>query len=85
MTCRVRQFECSSTARPTSARSLRSASVFARRSPTGANAATATFTLPERPVRRRIHGIQSFCTLRGGEYLFMPGLRALRRLGGLDG
>ena len=45
----------------------------------------ATFTLPERPVRRRIHGIQSFCTLRGGEYLFMPGLRALRRLGGLDG
>ncbi len=44
----------------------------------------ATFTLPERPVRRRIHGIQSFCTLRGGEYLFMPGLRALRRLGGLD-
>ena len=40
----------------------------------------ATFTLPERPVRRRIHGIQSFCTLRGGEYLFMPGLKALRRL-----
>ncbi|WEF32564.1 Dyp-type peroxidase [Pseudoduganella chitinolytica] len=40
----------------------------------------AIFTVPERPVRRRIHGIQSFCTLRGGEYLFMPGLEALRRL-----
>jgi len=45
----------------------------------------ATFTLPERPVRRRIHGIQSFCTLRGGEYLFMPGLQALRRLAGEPG
>ena len=42
----------------------------------------ATFTVPERPVRRRIHGIHSFCTLQGGEYLFMPGLRALRRLAG---
>jgi deferrochelatase/peroxidase EfeB len=38
----------------------------------------ATFTIPKEPVRRRIHGIQTFNVLRGGEYLFMPSLSALR-------
>ena len=38
----------------------------------------ATFTIPQEPVRRRIHGIQTFNVLRGGEYLFMPSLSALR-------
>jgi deferrochelatase/peroxidase EfeB len=41
----------------------------------------ATFTIPEEPVRRRIHGIQTFNVLRGGEYFFMPSLSALRWLG----
>jgi hypothetical protein len=27
-----------------------------------------------------VHGIQSFNTLRGGEYFFMPGLSAIRWL-----
>ena len=38
----------------------------------------ATFTIPQQPVRRRIHDIPTFNVLRGGEYLFMPSLSALR-------
>jgi Dyp-type peroxidase family len=41
----------------------------------------ATFTIPRAPVRRRIHGIETFNVLRGGEYFFMPSLSALRWLG----
>jgi Dyp-type peroxidase family len=36
------------------------------------------FTIPQTPVRRRIDGINTFNQLRGGEYLFMPSLSALR-------
>jgi hypothetical protein len=43
----------------------------------------ATFTIPREPVRRRIHGINTFNVLRGGDYFFMPSLSALRWLGGL--
>jgi Dyp-type peroxidase family len=39
------------------------------------------FTIPKEPVRRRIHGIDTFNVLRGGEYFFMPSLSALRWLG----
>src|SRR5262245_13434717 len=38
----------------------------------------ATFTIPREPVRRRVHGIETFNVLRGGEYFFMPSLSALR-------
>jgi Dyp-type peroxidase family len=38
------------------------------------------FTVPRRPVRRRLTGLPRFVTTRGGEYAFMPGLRALRWL-----
>jgi deferrochelatase/peroxidase EfeB len=41
----------------------------------------ATFTIPKEPVRRRVHGIETFNVLRGGEYFFMPSLPALRWLG----
>jgi len=41
----------------------------------------ATFTIPQKPVRRRIHGIETFNVLRGGEYLFLPSVSALRWLG----
>jgi len=44
-----------------------------------------TFTIPKEPVRRRIHGIETFNVLRGGEYLFMPSLSALRWLAELSG
>ncbi len=40
----------------------------------------ATFTIPKDPVRRRVHGIETFNVLRGGEYFFMPGLSALKWL-----
>ena len=42
----------------------------------------STFTIPQTPVRRRLHGLENFCALRGGEYLFMPSLTALRWLAG---
>jgi Dyp-type peroxidase family len=42
----------------------------------------ATFTIPRTPVRRRVHGIETFNVLRGGEYFFLPSLSALRWLGG---
>ena len=40
----------------------------------------AYFTVPGSPPRR-VQGIQSFNTLRGGEYFFMPSLSAIRWLG----
>src|SRR5262244_2338263 len=42
------------------------------------------FTIPKRPVRRRLQGLPAFVTVRGGEYCFMPGLRALRWLAALN-
>jgi Dyp-type peroxidase family len=41
----------------------------------------ATFTIPKEPVRRRVHGIETFNVLRGGEYFFMPSMSALRWIG----
>jgi deferrochelatase/peroxidase EfeB len=38
----------------------------------------AVFTIPQVPVRRRIHAIETFNVLRGGEYLFMPSISALK-------
>jgi Dyp-type peroxidase family len=43
----------------------------------------ATFTIPKEPVRHRVHGIETFNVLRGGEYFFMPSLSALRWIGEL--
>jgi Dyp-type peroxidase family len=45
----------------------------------------ATFTIPKRPVRRRLRGIETFNVLRGGEYFFMPGISALKWLANLSG
>ena len=42
------------------------------------------FTIPKRPIRRRLHGLPQFVAVRGGEYCFMPGLVALKWLAGLD-
>ncbi|CAE6770110.1 Dyp-type peroxidase [Paraburkholderia haematera] len=36
------------------------------------------FTVPAKPVRKRLVGIQTFNVLKGGEYLFMPSLPALQ-------
>ncbi|MEU7748386.1 Dyp-type peroxidase [Nonomuraea sp. NPDC049158] len=43
------------------------------------------FTIPRRPVRRRLISLPQFVVTRGGEYCFMPGLTALRWLGDLTG
>src|SRR5262245_34015541 len=43
----------------------------------------ATFTIPKQPVRQRIHGIQTFNVLKGGEYFFLPSLSALNWLANL--
>jgi Dyp-type peroxidase family len=54
------------------------------RDPTvGLHEEPGTFTIPKDPVRRRIHGIETFNVLRGGEYFFMPSLSALRWLADL--
>ncbi len=39
-----------------------------------------TFTIPQQPIRRRLHDLPPFVVTRGGEYCFAPGLRALRWL-----
>jgi Dyp-type peroxidase family len=43
---------------------------------------TSSFTIPARPVRRRIADLPQFVRVRGGAYFFLPGIRALRYLGG---
>ena len=50
----------------------------------GANDGSGIFTIPRRPVRRRLQGLSRFVLTRGGEYCFIPGLRALRWLGDPD-
>ena len=50
----------------------------------GANGGAGTFDFPHRPLRRRLKGLPQFVVTRGGEYCFMPGLRALRWLASLD-
>ena len=46
----------------------------------GNDAPDKMFTIPKVPIRRRLHGLPQFVTLRGGEYCFMPGLAALKWL-----
>ena len=50
----------------------------------GANDGTGKFTVPRKPVRRVLYSLPRFVVTRGGEYCFMPGIRALQWLAGLD-
>ncbi|WP_218583879.1 Dyp-type peroxidase [Pseudomonas akapageensis] len=50
----------------------------------GNSAGEGIFTIPRRPIRRRLHGLPQFVAVRGGEYCFMPGLRALKWMAALD-
>jgi deferrochelatase/peroxidase EfeB len=50
----------------------------------GPNDKGGQFTIPQQPIRRRLQGLPQFVVTRGGEYFFMPGLRALGWLAALD-
>jgi deferrochelatase/peroxidase EfeB len=39
-----------------------------------------TFTIPAHPFRERLRELPRFTRVRGGEYFFVPGMRALRFL-----
>jgi len=47
---------------------------------TGPNRGSEAFTIPHRPIRRRLHELPPFVITRGGEYCFAPGLKGLRWL-----
>ncbi len=49
----------------------------------GSGDGAGTFDIPKRPIRQRLQGLPRFVVTRGGEYCFMPGLRALEWLGNL--
>lgn len=49
---------------------------------TGANQ-NSEFSIPSKPLRKRLSGIPRFVITRGGEYCFMPSLSALRWLADL--
>jgi deferrochelatase/peroxidase EfeB len=46
----------------------------------GTQDGTFDFTIPKRPIRKKLKGLPAFTTIRGGAYFFLPGLRALRFL-----
>jgi len=50
----------------------------------GPNDGSGMFTIPQRPIRRRLQSLPPFVVTRGGEYCFAPGLRALRWLAELQ-
>jgi Dyp-type peroxidase family len=50
----------------------------------GQNDRPGTFTIPQRPIRRRLADLPPFVITRGGEYCFAPGLRALKWLAELQ-
>ena len=43
-----------------------------------------SFTIPQRPIRRRLQDVPPFVVTRGGEYCFAPSVSALRWLAELD-
>jgi deferrochelatase/peroxidase EfeB len=46
----------------------------------GTQDGTFDMTIPKRPIRKKIVGLPTFTTIRGGAYFFLPGIRALRFL-----
>jgi hypothetical protein len=49
----------------------------------GASDGSGALSIPRRPIAKRLSGIPRFVVTRGGEYAFMPGLRALRWIAAL--
>jgi hypothetical protein len=50
----------------------------------GAQDGTFDFTIPKRPIRKKIKGLPAFTTVTGGAYFFLPGIKALRYLATLE-
>ena len=50
----------------------------------GPHGDSSSFTIPKRPIRRRLKDLPPFVITRGGEYCFAPSLSALRWLAELD-
>jgi Dyp-type peroxidase family len=50
----------------------------------GPHAGGGRFTVPHQPIRKRMQDMPRFVVNRGGEYCFMPGLRAMRWIADLD-
>jgi Dyp-type peroxidase family len=50
----------------------------------GANSGADAYSVPRRPLAMRLKGLSRFVVTRGGEYCFLPGLRALQWLGELE-
>lgn len=50
----------------------------------GSYSGSGRFVIPRRPIPKRLQGLTRFVVTRGGEYAFMPGLRALRWLADLE-
>jgi Dyp-type peroxidase family len=46
----------------------------------GTQDGTFDFTIPKRPIKRKITSLPAFTTVRGGAYFFLPGIRGLRFL-----
>ena len=54
------------------------------RDPVTSSQESGMMTLPMKPLRRCVTGLQHFVTLKGGGYFFMPGVRALEFLANLE-
>jgi Dyp-type peroxidase family len=46
----------------------------------GTQDGTLEYKIPKRPIRKKITGLPSFTSVRGGAYFFLPGIKALRYL-----
>ena len=46
---------------------------------------TFDFTIPKRPIRKKIKGLPAFTTVKGGAYFFLPGIKALEYLAAVGG
>jgi Dyp-type peroxidase family len=46
----------------------------------GSQDGTFDFTIPKRPIRKKIKGLPAFTTVKGGAYFFLPGIKALQYL-----
>ncbi len=42
---------------------------------------TYNMTIQQKPINKTLHGLPRFTTVKGGAYILLPGLRALRSLG----